>query len=136
MNSFPFVFNSKAGNHDWGGNVSAQIAYSDLNEHWNFPDYSYEITKEWTESDGKTYSVQIVMIDTIQVLQLALDRFRIFFSCVPILAPIQQLSGNTGIYDESDPKYFEKPILTTDMQKALSASNFEWIDKVSMEPET
>lgn len=98
-----------AGNHDWNGNVSAQIAFSDTNEYWNFPDYSYDIIKEWTESNGKTYSVQIIMIDTVV------------------------LSGSTNIFDQNHPEYFSQPKLWTQDAKLRSETSFQWIEKTMSE---
>ncbi|XP_067950931.1 tartrate-resistant acid phosphatase type 5-like [Watersipora subatra] len=52
-----------AGNHDWNGNVSAQIAYTAKSKRWNFPDYYY--TKMMTSQDGTT--LQLVLLDTIML---------------------------------------------------------------------
>ena len=98
-----------AGNHDWKGNVSAQIAFSNYNDYWNFPDYSYDIVKEWTDSNGKTHSVQIVMIDTVV------------------------LSGSTNIFDNKHPLYFRQPKLWTKEAELKSDTSFEWIEKTMSE---
>lgn len=99
-----------AGNHDHLGNVSAQIAYSDQNEYWTYPDYNYDFTKTWTEEEsGKSYSLQVVMIDTVQLV------------------------GSTGLTDENDPLYFAQPQLNTAQEKSLSTDTFAWIDQVMAE---
>ena len=98
-----------AGNHDWKGNVSAQIAFSKMNEYWNFPDYSYDFIKEWTDSNGQTHSVQIIMIDTVV------------------------LSGSTNVFDHEDPLYFSQPKLWTKEAELKSDTSFEWIEKTMSE---
>ncbi|XP_052778259.1 tartrate-resistant acid phosphatase type 5-like [Mya arenaria] len=50
-----------AGNHDYFGNVSAQIAYSKVSDRWKFPDYYHKFTAPI--AGGRT--VEVVMIDTI-----------------------------------------------------------------------
>mmetsp|Transcript_31163 Transcript_31163/g.74636 ORF Transcript_31163/g.74636 Transcript_31163/m.74636 type:complete len:329 (+) Transcript_31163:57-1043(+) len=56
-----FRFKVLAGNHDHYGNVSAQVAYSEVNKRWVFPDLYHTFTE--TAPDGAT--VQFVMIDTV-----------------------------------------------------------------------
>jgi tartrate-resistant acid phosphatase type 5 len=60
-----------AGNHDHNGNVSAQIAYTDAEKRWNFPDYYYNL--KFKAAPGAT--VEIVMIDTIQLCGNSDDDF-------------------------------------------------------------
>eukprot|EP01084_Bolivina_argentea_P117700 208972_1 len=60
IESIPFYV--VAGNHDHYGNVSAEIAYSNVSSRWIFPDYWY--TKTWNVPDT-TYTLQLLMIDTI-----------------------------------------------------------------------
>ena len=50
-----------AGNHDWMGNLTAQIKYSDLNQRWTFPDLFYSVKYEF---DGGNQDLNILMIDT------------------------------------------------------------------------
>lgn len=50
-----------AGNHDHRGNVSAQIAYSELNDLWNFPSLYY--TKTFYSND-KSVSLDIIFMDS------------------------------------------------------------------------
>lgn len=56
-----------AGNHDWhsDGNVSAEIAFSDKSDIWNFPYYWYNFVQSFKGDDGTTITVEIVMIDTV-----------------------------------------------------------------------
>mmetsp|Transcript_11036 Transcript_11036/g.24163 ORF Transcript_11036/g.24163 Transcript_11036/m.24163 type:complete len:328 (-) Transcript_11036:96-1079(-) len=56
-----FQFKVIAGNHDHYGNVSAQVAYTEVNKRWVFPDLYHTFTE--TAPDGAT--VQFVMIDTV-----------------------------------------------------------------------
>ena len=46
------------------GNVSAQIAYSQLSPRWTFPDYYYKKTFSWTAGQ-KTVSADVLFIDTV-----------------------------------------------------------------------
>ncbi|XP_033741991.1 tartrate-resistant acid phosphatase type 5-like [Pecten maximus] len=50
-----------AGNHDHNGNVSAQIAYSNINKRWNFPNFYYKMSL--AVPGGAT--MDIIMIDTV-----------------------------------------------------------------------
>jgi len=51
-----------AGNHDWEGNVTAQIAYTQRSARWYYPSYYYTVTHY---VPGTNVSVQFVFIDTI-----------------------------------------------------------------------
>lgn len=55
-------FYAIAGNHDHGGNVSAQIAYSEVSSRWRYPDSWYTF-EEPLGSGGE--SIQFVMLDTV-----------------------------------------------------------------------
>ncbi|OWF44778.1 tartrate-resistant acid phosphatase type 5-like [Mizuhopecten yessoensis] len=50
-----------AGNHDHHGNVSAQIAYSNVDKRWHFPNYYYKMSM--SVPGGAT--MDIIMIDTV-----------------------------------------------------------------------
>lgn len=76
-----------AGNHDWHGNVSAQIEYSKTNQYWKFPDFNYDWVETFTNDKGETKSIQFVMIDTIL------------------------LTGNTAETDPEDVNYFQQPTM-------------------------
>jgi tartrate-resistant acid phosphatase type 5 len=51
-----------AGNHDHGGNVSAQIAYSEVSSRWRYPDSWYTFEKPLGSGGA---SIQFVMLDTV-----------------------------------------------------------------------
>eukprot|EP01032_Pedospumella_encystans_P016452 gene16452-18775_t len=52
-----------AGNHDYKGNVSAQIAYSQDNTRWKFPSIYHK--QSFTSADGVT--VDVLLIDTVDL---------------------------------------------------------------------
>ena len=91
-----------AGNHDWKGNVQAQIDYSTVSERWNFPDYNHEHTFSWTEDD-KNLQVQIILIDT------------------------PQLSGVGPDVSPDHPRYFDKP--TGPLNATLASDTYAWIEE-------
>jgi phosphodiesterase/alkaline phosphatase D-like protein len=49
------------GNHDWYGNISAQIAYTNMSDRWKFPSLYYK--KSFASEDAKV-SLDIFFIDT------------------------------------------------------------------------
>jgi len=59
-----------AGNHDWNGNVTAQIDYTSKSTRWKFSDYFY--TETFKISQYNTI-LQIVMIDTVILAGLTQD---------------------------------------------------------------
>lgn len=66
-------FHVVAGNHDYGDgspghwNVTAQVDYKDAEGRWLFPSLWYNLPFSFTSTSGKTRTVQIVMIDTVNL---------------------------------------------------------------------
>eukprot|EP01047_Picozoa_sp_COSAG01_P006409 COSAG01_NODE_231_length_21019_cov_104.980501_18_plen_321_part_00 len=59
-------FYAIAGNHDHGGNVSAQIAYTADQTRWKYPDWFYSFNKSFVDpATSKTVTVDFFMIDTV-----------------------------------------------------------------------
>jgi len=67
-----------AGNHDWGGNVSQQIAYHNspqngpplkdgLGGRWRYPDFWYNVTQTVSipKSGGKTATLEVLLFDSM-----------------------------------------------------------------------
>jgi len=104
-----------AGNHDYKGNVSAQIAYSNDNDRWMYPDlyhaatFTSSPTSKFETRDGKSIrneeedvvTVDVVLIDTID------------------------LSGSSTAVSTDDPEYF-KPLPYKPRQEA--AAQWDWIE--------
>jgi len=61
------VFHVIAGNHDHLGDVQAEIDYSTLSKHWSFPSKYYSLNWNWTSTSGEARSLQIVMLDTVDL---------------------------------------------------------------------
>lgn len=76
------AFHVIAGNHDHLGNVQAQIDYSAQSGHWNFPSKYYDLNWNFTTSSGETRSIQIVMLDTVDLAGVTED-----FSGAPLGGP-------------------------------------------------
>lgn len=60
-------FRVVAGNHDYHGNVSAQMAYTRIRHNWYFPEPYYTFTEE-ARRDGRTVTVQVIMLDTTMLV--------------------------------------------------------------------
>lgn len=84
-----------AGNHDYYGNVEAQMTLSQRYPRWKFPSLFHEYSFNWSETEvdsvvvdsesppvAQTYSIQIIMIDTV-VLAGLVDRVDIPFMQPP-----------------------------------------------------
>jgi len=56
-----FKFHVIAGNHDHGGNVTAQIEYTKLSTRWNYPAPWFSITEQLDNNA----TLQIIMLDTV-----------------------------------------------------------------------
>ena len=57
-----------AGNHDWKGNVQAQIEYHDFSDRWHFPELYYKLPFNFTSSTGIRRTIDIIMIDTVTLV--------------------------------------------------------------------
>lgn len=60
-------FHVIAGNHDYRGNVNAQLQYKDSSGRWQFPSLWYNLPFSFTSSSGKRRTVQFLMIDTVNL---------------------------------------------------------------------
>jgi tartrate-resistant acid phosphatase type 5 len=91
-----------AGNHDWRGNVQAQIDYTALSERWNFPDYKHAHKFSWQEGE-QTLEVEVLMIDTTQ------------------------LSGMGPDVSPDHPLYFSQP--TGPLNATLASETYSWLEE-------
>lgn len=94
-----------AGNHDHYGNVSAQVAYTEIDptDRWNFPDlYHVQSFSSPATNETAGFSVDVIFIDTVD------------------------LSGSNGISDESDPRYFD-PLPYR--PRSAAAEQWDWIEE-------
>lgn len=60
---FPMPFYACLGNHDYRGNIAAQVDYSQLNPRWNMPAPYFS----FTEPIGQESSVQFFVLDTTPI---------------------------------------------------------------------
>lgn len=95
-----------AGNHDYKGNVTAQLEYSSRSKRWNFPELYYDHIFEFDNEDGGVTSVHLVMIDTVI------------------------LSGSVDL-PEDHPEYFKA--LPGPQNVAQSEEEWTWIEKTLKE---
>jgi tartrate-resistant acid phosphatase type 5 len=66
LQNIPFY--AIAGNHDHGGNVSAQIAYGSDGLHktrWVYPDWYYNVTETLPIPGGKTVEFEVLLFDSV-----------------------------------------------------------------------
>jgi len=81
LQNMPFHF--VAGNHDWRGNVSAEVAHSAISTRWKFPSYYYTlhfvipVSNENNVSQNLT--VDIVMVDTVLLVGLSDDNDEYYY---------------------------------------------------------
>jgi tartrate-resistant acid phosphatase type 5 len=106
------------GNHDYCGDVTEQMKFSDANVRWNYPDYNHKIVREFPVDDGEhstSVKIEIIMIDTIQLA-----------GTNPCPAPTSE--GGEFL---SDGYYFELPPDPWNDDAALirSRETLEWIEE-------
>eukprot|EP01060_Flectonema_neradi_P029582 TRINITY_DN411_c1_g2_i1.p1 TRINITY_DN411_c1_g2~~TRINITY_DN411_c1_g2_i1.p1 ORF type:complete len:350 (+),score=72.63 TRINITY_DN411_c1_g2_i1:57-1052(+) len=92
-----------AGNHDHLGNVTAQIAYSQLSKRWTFPSLYYTFTESFVTSSGKNVTTQIIYIDTVV------------------------LSGMS--YHDEEKDIFVKPTGPAPEHVELAATQLQWLEQ-------
>lgn len=64
--SLDIPFYAIAGNHDHGGNVSAQIAYTNDQKRWIYPDWYYGFEKSFTDAETNAeVTMEFLMFDTV-----------------------------------------------------------------------
>jgi len=66
-------FYPTAGNHDWRGNMSAQLAYSTVSARWTYPHFHHRVKEAFTGDDGQAYEVEVLLIDTVLLCGRSLD---------------------------------------------------------------
>lgn len=90
-----------AGNHDHSGNVTAQIAYSNVNSLWIYPDVYHA---HHFSSDDKSVTLDLFMIDTIEI---------------------------AGILNaaETDANYFDPLPLVDIRSRRLASSQVDWLSE-------
>jgi acid phosphatase/tartrate-resistant acid phosphatase type 5 len=68
-------FHIIAGNHDHWGNVQAQVDYTKIapGGRWKFPSLWYKLDWAWTSDSGESRSLDILMIDTVNLAGLSSD---------------------------------------------------------------
>jgi len=70
-------FYAIAGNHDHGGNVSAQIAYTQLQKRWVYPDWYYGFAKSFTDPETNAeVTMDFLMFDTVLANTVVVDGVR------------------------------------------------------------
>lgn len=110
-----------AGNHDYCGNVEAQIEYSKKpNSRWTFPDYNHRVLKEFVANTGalaseslvetKTMKLEIIMIDTVQIAG--------YDACA------ENMSSAQNCYSSSTPAHIDS---------AQASATLSWIEDALIE---
>ena len=61
------------GNHDYEGNLTAQIAYTEVSPRWYFPSNYYTKTFAFNTHHVGEQTLQIVFIDTVELAGLSED---------------------------------------------------------------
>lgn len=102
--SLQIPFHVLAGNHDHYGNITAQLAYTDINPRWSFPDLNYT----WTETLDDNTTIQFVFVDTVV------------------------LAGNSDVYDEHSGELvaeLDGDELRGPDDPVLAAAQLEWFNE-------
>lgn len=68
-------FHVIAGNHDHYGNAQAEVDYTAIapGGRWKFPSLWYKLNYSWTASSGASRTLDILMIDTVNLAGLSSD---------------------------------------------------------------
>ena len=57
-----------AGNHDYCGDITKQLEFTETNERWSFPDFNHRIIREFAiDENTPPVKLEILMIDTIHL---------------------------------------------------------------------
>ena len=113
-----------AGNHDWGGNVSAQIAYGSHRTRWVYPDFYYNVTQtvpvdSGGDSGGKTAELEILLFDSV----IALGNSDVLGADGQVL---RELKGHE-LPGPSDPPRAAKQWEWLEARMKASTSDYLWV---------
>lgn len=120
LQNIPFY--AIAGNHDHGGNVSAQIAYGSDGLHktrWVYPDWYYNVTETLTIPGGKkTVEFEVLLFDSV----IGLGNSDVVLED----GTVHELNGDE-LPGPSDPPAAEKQWEWLEARMAASTADYLWV---------
>eukprot|EP00929_Paragymnodinium_shiwhaense_P053821 TRINITY_DN26985_c0_g1_i1.p1 TRINITY_DN26985_c0_g1~~TRINITY_DN26985_c0_g1_i1.p1 ORF type:complete len:409 (-),score=98.62 TRINITY_DN26985_c0_g1_i1:335-1561(-) len=121
------TFYAMAGNHDYGqgrlANISAQLAYSQESNTWNYPALWYDIWREFDTAGGKR-SLEILVLDTIVLCGNGDDNEGFINTQLQEIDHDGRLGGSGGA---SRPELSERQWDWLERRMRQSAADYLWV---------